>query len=435
MPGDKSISHRAALISLLCDEKIEIKNFADGADCGNSLRAVEMLGGGVEQDGQTVRLTPPESGIKSPTDPIDCGNSGTTMRLLSGILAGSGVEARVVGDESLMSRPMKRIVDPLRQMNSDIQASEEGVAPLDIRPGSVISIDYIMPIASAQIKSCLLLAGLASGTKVTVREKLLTRDHTERMINFLGGKVAVEDIVPQIIPDPDDPRKKKKVLATDEYKRTVSITPEGRLNGGVIDVPGDISTAAYFIAAAMIVPGSHLILHNVGVNPTRNAFLNVARQMGGEIKIKNRRELSGEPVADIEVTYGPLKPRKISGAMIPNLIDEIPILAVLAASMKGTTIIRDAEELRHKESDRIRAVVDNLGAMGIKIGEFPDGFAIEGTGEINGAEIDSFNDHRIAMAFAVAGLAGHGKTVIGNSEAAAVSCPNFYTMLEGLRLK
>jgi 3-phosphoshikimate 1-carboxyvinyltransferase len=436
IPGDKSISHRAALISLLCSDIIDVSNFSDGVDCRQSLDAARKLGGDFEKDGAAVRLTPPEGGaLQAPAEPIDCGNSGTTIRLLSGLLAGSGISASLTGDESLRSRPMKRIVDPLQEMNASINASDDGVAPLEINPGSLIPIDYTMPISSAQVKSCLLLAGLASGNKVTVREKMLTRDHTERMINHLRGSVDVEDVVVQMVPDPSDPRKKKKVLPTDEYKRTISLSPSGLLSGGEIDIPGDISTAAYFMAAALIVPGSHVILHNVGLNPTRNAFINVMRQMGAEIAIKNRRERSGEPSGDIEVSYSKLKPRKISGQMIPNLIDEIPILGALAASMEGTTIVRDAGELRHKESDRIQAVVDNLKAMGVKVGEFPDGFAVEGTGEINGAEIDSRGDHRIAMAFAVAGLAGHGQTVIHNSDCAAVSCPQFFTMLEGLRVK
>jgi 3-phosphoshikimate 1-carboxyvinyltransferase len=436
MPGDKSISHRAALVSLLCDNPVEIHNYADGEDCRRSLAAVQALGATIEQDGQNIRIIPPENGLVTPAEAIDCGNSGTTMRLLAGLLAGSGVAARLIGDESLQSRPMKRIVDPLRQMNAEIEAQEEGVAPIEIKPGSIIPLDYIMPVASAQVKSCLILAGQASKTRVTVREKLVTRDHTERMINFLGGRVEVEDVTPQIVPDPIDPRKKTRVLPTDEYVRSVYLHPEGRLEGGLIEIPGDISTAAYFIAAATIVPGSHIIIRNIGLNPTRNAFINIVRQMGGEITIKNRREVSGEPVGDLEVMYTKtLKPRKISGKVVPNLIDEIPVLAILAATMKGTTIVRDAEELRHKESDRIMATLENLSAMGVKVGEFPDGFAIEGGGEINGAAIDSFNDHRIAMAFAVAGLVGHGQTVIKNSEAAAISCPQFFTMLEGLRVK
>ncbi len=435
IPGDKSISHRAALLSLLCGSPIEARNFADGEDCRRSLEAVQALGGGVEQNGDAVRLTPPENGLQSTANPIDCGNSGTTMRLLAGLLAGSGISAELTGDESLLKRPMKRIVDPLRLMNADIKAQEDGVAPLSINPGSLIALDYIMPVASAQVKSSLLLAGMAGGCGATVREKLLTRDHTERMIRFLGGEIEVEDVTAEIVVDPDDPRKKKKVLPTEEYSRTISLKPSGRLDGGVIDIAGDVSTAAYFMAAALVVPGSHVILKNVGINPTRKAFLNIIRQMGANVIIKNRREVSGEPVGDLEVSYSKLKPRKISGKSIPNLIDELPILAVLAATMEGTTIVRDAEELRHKESDRIRAVVDNLGAMGVKMGEFPDGFVIEANGEINGAEIETFGDHRIAMTFAVAGLAGHGRTTIKGSECVAVSCPKFFDMLESLRVK
>jgi 3-phosphoshikimate 1-carboxyvinyltransferase len=428
LPGDKSMSHRAALLSLLCREMVEASNFAPGEDCARSLEAVAMLGCAVEQQGDVVRITPPE-GMDAPEDDINCGNSGTTMRLLAGILAGSGITARLAGDESLSRRPMMRIVEPLRLMNADISATESGTAPIDIKPARLIPIDYVMPVASAQVKSSLLLAGLASGSDVKVREKAFTRDHTERMIQYLGGKISVEDVAPEIVADPNDPRKRKKVLPIDDYRRTIALIADERLIGGTIDIPGDVSTAAYFIAAATIVPGSHVILQNVGLNPTRTAFINLARQMGANIKTKNRREVSGEPVGDIEVAYARLKPRKISGDTIPNMI------GILAATIQGTTIIRDAEELRHKESDRIRATVANLEAMGVKVGEFPDGFAVEGTGELNAGEIESFGDHRIAMAFGVAGLAAHGKTLIKNSGVVAVSCPDFFGMLEGLRVQ
>jgi 3-phosphoshikimate 1-carboxyvinyltransferase len=435
LPGDKSISHRAALLSLLCTETIEAHNFAPGDDCGSSLKAVAALGCGLEQDSTTVRISPPSEGMITPEGPIDCGNSGTTMRLLAGILAGSGMTAQLIGDESLSQRPMNRIVEPLRLMNADIAAAEGGTSPIDIKPAGLIPIDYIMPVSSAQVKSSLLLAGLASGTNVIVREKAFTRDHTERMVRHLGGKVSVDDVTPEFIDDPHDPRKRKKVMPTDEYRRTISVDAGKRLSGGTVEIPGDVSTAAYFIAAALLIPGSHLILKNVGLNPTRTAFINITRQMGADIKLKNRREISGEPVGDLEVRYARLKPRKISGDAIPNLIDEVPVLGVLAAAVEGTTIIRDAEELRHKESDRIRATVANLETMGVKVGEFPDGFAVEGTGELNGGEFESFGDHRIAMAFSVAGLAAHGKSVMKDSGVVAISCPNFYSMLEGLRVQ
>lgn len=435
LPGDKSISHRAALLSLLCAEPVEAKNFAPGDDCARSLNAVAALGCTVERDGTTVRFLPRQEGMIPPAEPIDCGNSGTTMRLLAGILAGSGIEARLIGDASLSRRPMNRIVEPLRLMNADIAAAEEGTAPLEIKSAQLIPIDYIMPVSSAQVKSSLLLAGMASATNVIVREKAFTRDHTERMIRHLGGKVSIEDVTPEFVTDPNDPRKRKKVMPTDEYRRTISVDTKARLTGGTIDIPGDVSTAAYFLAAALIIPGSHIILQNVGLNPTRTAFINVARQMGADIKLKNRRDGSGEPIGDIEVSYSKLKPRKISGDAIPNLIDEIPMLGVLAATIEGTTIIRDAEELRQKESDRIHATVANLETMGVKVGEFPDGFAVEGTGELNGGELDSFGDHRIAMAFSIAGLAAHGKTVMLNSDVVAISCPEFYNMLEGLRVQ
>jgi 3-phosphoshikimate 1-carboxyvinyltransferase len=279
----------------------------------------------------------------------------------------------------------------------------------------------------------LLLAGLASGVEVIVREKSPVRDHTERMLQHLGCVCTVEDVAPETVVDPDDPRRKKKVRATEEYRRSIILPARQTLAGGTVDIPGDFSTAANFITAALLIRGSHVILKGVGLNHTRTAFVTILKQMGAEIAIKNRTVVCGEPVGDIEATYGPLKPRKVAGDLIGAVIDEIPLLAVLASQIEGTTIIRDAEELRHKESDRIAAVVRNLKAMGVKVGEFPDGFAVDGGSELNGAEIDSFGDHRIAMAFAVAGAAAHGRTIISGSEAIIVSCPRFYTMLEGLR--
>ena len=433
VPGDKSISHRVALLSLLCTGQIEARGFADGEDCAQSLAAVRALGGTAETDGDIVRLTPPPGGIPSPLASIDCGNSGTTMRLLTGLLAGAGVTAGLIGDASLTRRPMLRIAEPLRQMNASVEVSPEGTAPIQIRPGNILPLDYTLPVASAQVKSALLLAGLASGCQTVVREKVPTRDHTERLIKHFGGDLTIDDVTADIIPDPDDPRRKKRVLPTDRYKRSITLAPRQSLSGAIVDIPGDISTAAFFIAAALMIRGSQLIIKQVGLNPTRLGFVNLLKVMDANIAIKNRTVRSGEPVGDIEVTYGQLKPRKISGESVAGLIDELPILAVLASGIQGTTIVRDAGELRHKESDRITAVVHNLRAMGVKVGEFPDGYAVEGCDELNGAEIDSFGDHRIAMAFAVAGAAAHGRTVITGSEAVAVSCPRFLEMLEGLR--
>ena len=434
LPGDKSISHRAALLSLLCREPVSISNYTDGQDGRHSLQAVIALGGKVEESSGDIKITPPENGLISPADPIDCGNSGTTMRLLAGLLCGASVSARLIGDQSLMSRPMERLVNPLRQMNASIETEEKETAPLTISPALLIPLDYTLPIASAQVKSALLLAGLASGTAVTIREKNVARDHTERMLRYLGANIHMEDVKPEIAPDPADPRKKIKWLTTEAYRRSITLEPKSSLGGGEISIPGDISTAAFFIAAALMRRGSHVIIKDVGVNPTRTGFIATLRQMDADITIKNRREICGEPRADIEVRYSQLKPRKISGEVIPSLIDELPIIAVLAAGIEGTTIVRGAEELRHKESDRIRAICENLQRLGVKVGEFPDGFAVEGGGELAGAELDSFGDHRIAMAFAVAGLSAHGTTVIHQSDAIAVSCPTFFTLLDSLRV-
>lgn len=433
VPGDKSISHRAALLSLLASAPMEINNFAEGDDCARSLAAVRTLGGTVAQDGSRILVSPPKGGLKPPAETIDCGNSGTTLRLLAGLLAGAGIAARLTGDGSLRRRPMQRIIEPLRKMNAVISSAPDDTPPIETGAGRIVPLDYILPVASAQVKSALLLAGLASGVEVIIREKNPVRDHTERMLQHLGCACSVEDITPETVVDPDDPRRKKKVRSTDEYRRSITLPGRQTLAGGRVDVPGDFSTAANFIAAALLIRGSHVILKGVGLNHTRTAFVTLLKQMGADIVIKNRTVIGGEPVGDIEAAYGPLKPRKISGDQIGGVIDEIPLLAVLASQIEGTTIIRNAEELRRKESDRIAAVVRNLKAMGVKIGEFPDGFAVEGGAELNGAEIDSFGDHRIAMAFAVAGAAAHGRTIISGSEAVAVSCPRFYTMLEGLR--
>lgn len=435
LPGDKSISHRAALLSLVCDGSMAIRNYAAGDDCRRTLDAVAMLGATVEIDGSTVKITPPAEGIQTPDRPIECDNSGTTMRLLAGLLAGSDIEVSLFGDESLSNRPMKRIVDPLTRMNAQIRCEEDGTPPLYISPSRLIPIEYTLPVASAQVKSALLLAGLSGRCGVTVRENIITRDHTERMIRHLGGDLAQEDIKAEIIPDPNDPRKKKKVLSTDEYKRALTLNGAVRLTGSVIEVPGDISTAANFITAALLLRGSHVILKGVGVNATRLGFIHTLKVMGAEIALKNKTEICGEPRADIEVHYSKLKPRKISGEQVAAMIDELPLLALIAATLEGTTVVRDAKELRHKESDRIHAIAENLKRMDVKIGEFPDGFAIEGRGDLEGAELDSFGDHRIAMVCAVAGMVAHGKTTVADGDVVATSCPDFMTMLEGLRVK
>jgi len=432
LPGDKSISHRAAMLSLLCAKPLNISHYADGVDCRKSLEAIQLCGARVEEHDNVLTITPPEK-VQAPLGPIDCGNSGTTMRLMAGLTAGAGIEAYLTGDESLSQRPMKRIIEPLKKMNATIDGSEEGTAPLTVSPGSLIPVDYILPVASAQVKSSLLLAALASGSGVTIREKAITRDHTERMIDYLGGDITIEDIVAEVIPDPVDPRKKKRVLPTEDYCRSILLKPRVVLTGGDISIPGDVSTAAYFIAAALLIPGSHVIIKEVGVNPTRIGFITLLKQMGAEITISNKRDVCGETVADIEAVYSALKPRKISGAAIPNLIDELPVIAVIASQLKGTTIIRDAEELRHKECDRIHAVVINLQAMGVKVGEFPDGMAIEGPSDLHGTRLDSFGDHRIAMAFTIAAAVAYGDSVITESESVDISCPSFFTMLEGLR--
>lgn len=433
MPGDKSISHRAALISLLCREALIIRNFSDAEDCRRSLEAARALGAGINSEGNEVRITPPQAGVTATAGAIDCGNSATTMRLLAGILAGSGISARLVGDDSLMQRPMKRVVEPLSKMNAMVRCGENDTPPIEINPSSLVPLEYTLPIPSAQVKSALLLASLAGGCRVTLREPIPTRDHTERMLAELGVHLTVTIISPEITPDPVDPRRKVRSAFPAEYKRQIILDSTTQPSGGTIEVPGDISTAAFFIGAALMVHGSHLIITDVGLNPTRTGFINLLKQMGADITLKNRYELSGEARGDIEVRYSALKPRRLAGEQIAGLMDEVPILAVIASQIEGTTVIRNAEELRRKETDRISALAENLTLMGIKVGEFPDGLAIEGGTELNGAAVDSFGDHRIAMAMAVAGLAAHGETCIQNADVVGVSCPNFYTLLESVR--
>jgi 3-phosphoshikimate 1-carboxyvinyltransferase len=427
VPGDKSIAHRAALFSILSSGRVVAHNYPSGDDCLSSISAAREFGVTIEHSGTTVIFTPPDKRGLKENAAICCGNSGTTARLLAGILAGSELSATITGDDSLSRRPMNRVVDPLTRMGAEITATE-GHLPLRIHGHRLLPFEYRMPVASAQVKSALLLAGTASGCSVRILEDSITRDHTEIMIGAIGEGMTVRDIKPVPTPDPIDPRKTRMVMP-ETFKREVILASRARILGGEIDIPGDISTAAFFFAAAAITGGT-VTVTNCGLNPTRLGILEHLKAINCKVSIDNRLTISGEARGAVTVTGGPLKARKISGERTVDLIDELPIVAVMAALSEGTTLIRDASELRAKESDRIAAIADNLNRMGVKCGLLEDGLAIEGQKELAGADLAAFGDHRIAMAFSVAALAAVGPSTIDTPEIASVSCPNFFDLLQ-----
>ncbi len=415
LPGDKSISHRCAMLAALAEGTSELRHFSAAADCHSTLGCMKSLGAEVKIEKETVRVTGHGAyGLKSSKRMLDAGNSGTTIRLLSGILAGQGFTTKISGDDSLQKRPMKRIMAPLREMGADIRGRDENFAPLEIRGTRLKAIDYQMPMASAQVKSAVLLAGLYADGITSVTEPAKTRDHTELALEEFGAVV-------------------------EKQGRTIRVHGLGA-NGGeklvakTFEVPGDLSSAVFFIAAASLFADSNILIHNVGLNPTRTAILDVFARMGAAIHIQNPRIASGEVVGDIAVKGASLKGGVIVGSEIPLVIDELPMLAALGPYTEEGIEIRDAGELRVKESDRIAALVENLKRMGARVEEFPDGLKVAGraAGKLRGAEIEPHGDHRIAMAFAVAGLAAAGKTIIRDSGCAGVSFPNFYEELNRL---
>lgn len=430
VPGDKSVAHRAALLSIVATAPLVIKNFPENADCGTSLRVAEALGVTVSKDkDETMTLTPP-SQIDLATDTIlDCGNSGTTARLLAGLIAGTDRTLILSGDESLSTRPMKRIVEPLTEMGAELIATE-GHLPMTVRGKPLLPFEYLLPVASAQVKSALLMAGLTAGCSVTIRENTITRDHTELMLGHLGAKIDVREIKPIIEEDPLDPRKKRRVMP-ESFKKEIVLGSRAQVGGGELDIPGDISTAAYFLAAAALTKQT-VTVEAVGLNKTRTAFLDYLKAIGCQVEIANKVVVSGEPRGDVTVTGGELKGRKIAGDTVVGLIDEIPIVAVLAAYAKGETIIRDAAELRVKESDRLEAIAHNLRAMGVSCGVLEDGLIIQAKGEPAGADFKAFGDHRIAMAFSIAALAATGPSTIDDPGVVDISCPGFYKLLDQL---
>jgi 3-phosphoshikimate 1-carboxyvinyltransferase len=428
LPGDKSISHRAAMIAALADGTSRITNFSNSADCTATLSCLTKLGVSIERRGNELLVHGVgPNGLRAPAEPLDCANSGTTMRLLAGVLAGQNFESTLTGDESLRSRPMARIIEPLRMMGASI-SSTDGRAPLVIEGHEPLkSIKHELPVASAQVKSCILLAGLSAAGQTEVTEPLtvaggsrgVTRDHTERMLRWFGVPLEVRDV---------------------EGLRAVTVDGPARFNARDVSIPGDISSAAYFIAAAALLPGSALEITGVGVNPTRATFLEQLRSLGFDVAVSNVREECNEAVGTICISgsksssesASPESASPLRGPVIPQLIDELPLLAVVGSQIEGGIEIRDAAELRAKESDRIAATVRNLRAMGAEVEEFNDGLRVAGPAPLRGAEIDPGGDHRIAMAFSVAGLIAQGETEIKDAECVAVSFPEFFELLESV---
>ena len=416
LPGDKSISHRYAMLAALAEGASELRHFAAARDCHSTLGCMKSLGADVKVDGSTVKITGRGlRGLKSSWRTLDAENSGTTIRLLSGILSGQDFTTRITGDASLQKRPMKRVVTPLLQMGAEIQARDGNFPPLEIRGGHLHGIHYDMPMASAQVKSAVLLAGLYASGETLVTEPAKTRDHSELALELFGARVEKRGRTVAIQGMADGPGK-------------------GALQPKSLDVPGDISSAVFFIAAASLLPESNLFIANVGLNPTRSAILDFFQAMGASLTVLNLQSAQGELVGDLSVKGAPLKGGHIFGELVPLLIDELPMLAALGPFTEEGIEIRDAAELRLKESDRIAALAENLRKMGAKVEELPDGLRVEGrhSGRVHGAEIAPRGDHRIAMAFAVAGLAAEGDTVIHDADCAAVSYPQFFDELRRL---
>ena len=407
LPGDKSISHRAIILASIAEGTSIIKGIQRGKDCLATLNVLRMMGIEAKEKGDDLVIYGKGcDGLKEPADILDCGNSGTTMRLLAGLLSAQNFYSVLTGDSSLRKRPMGRVIKPLKRMGAQIFAQRKGqFPPLTIMGSQLQGIDYSSPIPSAQVKTCLLLAGLYAKGNTSVTEKYRSRNHTERMLKFLGADIEVNNL-------------------------RVRIKGGASLSGRKLWVPGDISAAAFFIGGAAILRGSNLKVLNVGLNPTRRGFIDVLLRMGADIKILNLREKGGEEIGDIEIQgKNDLKGTLIEGEMIPRLIDEIPILSVVASLARGQTLIKDAQELRVKETDRIKAMVVELRKMGAQIEEREDGMVIEGVKELRGAQCNSWGDHRIAMALVIAGLAARERTKITDTECIETSFPGFQKTL------
>jgi 3-phosphoshikimate 1-carboxyvinyltransferase len=408
LPGDKSISHRYAMIAAIAEGQTRIRNYSTGADCHSTLGCVRALGVSVEGSGTEFAIEGKGlDGLRAPAADLDAGNSGSTIRMLSGILAAQPFTSRIFGDESLSRRPMRRIMKPLAEMGARIRASEGQYPPLEIEGSALRPIHYALPVASAQVKTCVLFAGLFAEGVTSVEEPSRSRDHTEIALREFGADVAVKGSAVTVIGRP-------------------------KLEARELSVPSDLSSAAFFLVAALLLPGSRLAIRGVGLNPTRSALLDFLTGMGAKIRIPDLESRNGELVGDIVVEHSALRGGTIDGALTAALIDEIPVLAVLGAATEEGLTVRDASELRLKETDRIRTVIDNLRRMGVHAEELPDGFVVPGRQKFRAARFDSFGDHRIAMAFAVAALRGDGESAIDGAEAASVSFPEFWETLEGI---
>lgn len=410
IPGDKSISHRAVMLGAISQGTTSVTNFLRGADCLSTISCFRKMGIAIEEKPTEILIHGKGlHGLSAPETVLDVGNSGTTMRLLSGILAGQDFSSSLTGDASIRKRPMKRVITPLSLMGASIESIPgNGCAPLAIQGMPLSGFHYQSPVSSAQVKSCVLLAGLYADSTTKVTEPFVSRNHSELMLRSFGAEIQTEGT-------------------------TVSVQPDPLLTGQKVEVPGDISSAAYFIAAGLLIPGSEILIKNVGINPTRDGILRVCRAMGADIEILNEQEHCGELTADLLVRHSALKGTVIEGGMIPTLIDELPIIAVMAAFAEGTTIIRDAQELKVKESNRLDIIVHHLKEMGADVTPAPDGMVIRGGKPLTGAVLDSHMDHRIAMSFAIAAMAGNGETEILNSDCVSISYPDFYADLRRLQ--
>ena len=408
LPGDKSISHRYAMISAISEGTSKLHNYSTGADCHSTLGCLRALGVEWREDGKVVEVQGVGlRGLREPSETLDAGNSGSTIRMLSGILAAQPFVTRIAGDESLSKRPMARIRGPLREMGASIDGRGGKYPPIEIKGGPLKAIDYTLPVASAQVKSCVLLAGLFADGVTTVREPMRTRDHTELALREFGADVTVR-------------------------KGEVSISGNPVLKGRELMVPGDLSSAAFYLVAASILPGSKVLINGVGLNPTRTALIDFLVSAGARIRIVDVESSGGELVGALEVSSGEITGGVLEGSLTAAVIDEIPVLAVLGAMSSNGLTVRDASELRIKETDRIATVAENFQRMGVSMEVASDGFHIPGNQRFRAAELDSFGDHRIAMAFSVAALAADGDCVVHEAEAASVSYPEFFNTLRSL---
>jgi 3-phosphoshikimate 1-carboxyvinyltransferase len=405
LPGDKSISHRYAMLSAIAEGPSTILNYSTGADCQSTLRCVEALGIKVERRDRSVTVHGAGlDGLRAPSEPLDAGNSGSTIRMLSGILAAQNFTSAIGGDESLSRRPMDRIMKPLAAMGASITARDGRFPPLRIEGRPLSPIEYELPVASAQVKTCVLFAGLYANGTTVIHEPVRTRDHTELALREFGAEVDIQ-------------------------RRLIRLPGRPKLTGRELSVPGDLSSAAFFLVAALIVPGSSLLIQGVGLNPTRSALLDFLVGMGARIEVQQLTQVSGELIGDLLVKHTPVRGGVLEGAMTAALIDEVPVLAILGAASEEGLTVRDAAELRVKETDRIATVAENLKRMGVAVDVRSDGFHVPGKQKLHAAVLDSFGDHRIAMAFAVAALIADGECAIDAAEAASVSFPEFYTTL------